>query len=137
MVAVSKSGPCSVIYRPPAASVSGSGGHNATFAVACIAASMFRLDEAGIMEILREYHERCQPPWTERELLHKAQDAGVPQSPLETDCPAPARPEPRPAGVPRGTFRPRCAFCFCLARRVERATVRGATDCARVSKGVS
>jgi hypothetical protein len=43
--------------------------------VACFAASMFRLDEAGIMYILREYNERCQPPWTERELLHKAQDA--------------------------------------------------------------
>ena len=55
--------------------LSGSWRHNATFTVFCIAASMFRLDEAGIMEILREYTERCQPPWTKRELLHNAQDA--------------------------------------------------------------
>jgi hypothetical protein len=62
------------VAKMPAA-VSGQGGHNATFAVACVAAGTFGLDEAGIMEILLEYNQRCEPPWTERELLHKAQDA--------------------------------------------------------------
>jgi len=56
--------------------ISGSGGHNATWAAALVLAQGFGLAEERVFEILRsEYNPRCQPPWTEAELRHKAADA--------------------------------------------------------------
>lgn len=61
------------VAKMPAA-VSGNGGHAQTFAVACSLAR-FGLGEEGILALLREYNQQCQPPWTERELRHKARSA--------------------------------------------------------------
>ena len=58
---------------PPA--ISGQGGHNRTFHVACLLVLGFALTEAEAMAVMGEYNARCQPPWTNRELMHKVQDA--------------------------------------------------------------
>ena len=57
--------------------VSGDGGHNQTFSVACALIHGFALDEADALTILCEYNSRCSPPWTERELIHKLQSAST------------------------------------------------------------
>jgi hypothetical protein len=58
---------------PPA--ISGQGGHNTTFALACELARR-GLQAEGILRVLmNDYNGRCQPPWTEAELQHKAEDA--------------------------------------------------------------
>jgi hypothetical protein len=54
--------------------VSGAGGHNATFRVACLLVR-FNLLEAQTWALLCEWNTRCQPPWSERELRHKLDDA--------------------------------------------------------------
>ncbi len=51
--------------------ISGSAGHNATLDVVRVCKG-FALDEAQTLDVLREFNERCQPPWSERELKHKA-----------------------------------------------------------------
>ena len=57
---------------PPA--ISGQGGHNATFRAACWVVR-FGLGDGDAMILLREFNQRCQPPWTEKELAHKLRDA--------------------------------------------------------------
>ena len=57
------------------AAVSGSGGHDATFAVACALVHGFALSEGDAMAILQEYNQRCAPPWSERELAYKLRSA--------------------------------------------------------------
>ena len=59
---------------PPA--ISGSGGHNALFAVARVLIHGFDLPEDDAWQILIEYNARCIPPWSERELRHKLSAAG-------------------------------------------------------------
>lgn len=55
--------------------VSGQGGHDATFKVACALVNGFALGEADAMAILSEYNRTCQPPWNEKELRHKIESA--------------------------------------------------------------
>lgn len=56
--------------------VSGQHGHDATFSAACALARGFDLDEETTFRLLRdEYNSRCQPPWKDKELRHKAQQA--------------------------------------------------------------
>ena len=55
--------------------VSGQGGHNETFKLACRLTSLFALNESELIEILTEYNDRCAPPWSAKELKHKARDA--------------------------------------------------------------
>jgi hypothetical protein len=56
--------------------ISGSGGHTATFRVAQVLIRKFELSEAQALEILRrQYNPRCQPPWSQRELVHKIRQA--------------------------------------------------------------
>jgi hypothetical protein len=58
---------------PPA--ISGAGGHDATYSVAC---SLWRMldDESAVWAGLLEYNAtRCQPAWSEKELRHKMSDA--------------------------------------------------------------
>lgn len=62
------------IDKMPAA-VSGNGGHDATFRVAVVLARDFALDEDTVIEILTEYSQRCDPPWTSAEIKHKAKQA--------------------------------------------------------------
>ena len=56
--------------------ISGSGGHDALFAVASVLIHGFDLPEADAWQILIEYNARCQPPWSEKELKHKAAQTG-------------------------------------------------------------
>lgn len=55
--------------------VSGQSGHNATFRVACVLVQGFDLSPAEAYPLMAEYSQRCKPPWTEREIEHKLQDA--------------------------------------------------------------
>jgi len=65
-----------IARMPPA--ISGAGGHGATWAVAIQLARGFALSEEATFRILRdEYNPRCQPPWSERELRHKAKQAAA------------------------------------------------------------
>lgn len=63
-----------VAKLPPA--ISGSNGHGATFHAACVLVLGFGLPETEALEILRDFNQRCQPQWSEKELLHKVQSAG-------------------------------------------------------------
>ena len=59
---------------PPA--ISGQGGHNAAYAAATVLVHGFGLATEEALDLLRkEYNPRCQPPWSEKELLHKVTDA--------------------------------------------------------------
>lgn len=55
--------------------VSGQSGHNTTFRTACILVLGFMLQREQALILLREWNQTCQPPWTERELEHKVDDA--------------------------------------------------------------
>jgi hypothetical protein len=57
------------------AAVSGSGGHNATFAVACMLMHGYALTQAEAMSVMQDYNIRCQPAWSERDLLYKLNSA--------------------------------------------------------------
>lgn len=56
--------------------VSGSGGHNQTYAAATAMVHGFGLDpEVAYRLLWQEYNPRCEPPWDEKELRHKVDDA--------------------------------------------------------------
>lgn len=57
------------------ASVSGQGGHNAAFHAACVLVMGFGLNRTEAMILMSEFNQRCQPPWSERELEHKVDSA--------------------------------------------------------------
>ncbi|MBN2291802.1 MAG: AAA family ATPase [Pirellulales bacterium] len=78
-----------ITTMPPA--ISGSGGHNQTFAVACVLVIGFGLEEDDALMLLREYNDRCEPPWSEKELQHKIKSAG--QQPGERGYLLNARPQ--------------------------------------------
>lgn len=63
----------SYIERVPGA-VAGDRGHDTTFTVACTCVR-FDLPDEQAMELLREYNQRCSPPWSEKELVHKLRSA--------------------------------------------------------------
>src|SRR5687768_708337 len=58
---------------PPA--ISGQGGHDQTFSVACALVNGFALEPNQALDVLGEYNQRCQPPWSDKELTHKIQTA--------------------------------------------------------------
>lgn len=61
---------------PPA--ISGQGGHNATYAAATALVHGFGLAEAEALALLQtQFNPRCQPPWTEKELIHKVTEAAA------------------------------------------------------------
>jgi hypothetical protein len=55
--------------------ISGQGGHNQTFRVACRLYNGWGLSEAETLRWLQRYNERCVPAWSLAELRHKASDA--------------------------------------------------------------
>jgi hypothetical protein len=55
--------------------ISGQGGHQATFDVAVALIHGFDIDDAPAWQILSEFNQRCDPPWSDRELQHKLADA--------------------------------------------------------------
>lgn len=62
---------------PPA--ISGQGGHNQTFSLACALYNGFALPESEVLEWLKMYNSRCQPPWSDKELEHKTKSASSAQ----------------------------------------------------------
>jgi hypothetical protein len=58
---------------PPA--ISGQGGHNQTIYAAGKLIRGFGLERAQAHGLLREWNQSCQPPWSEKELAHKIDDA--------------------------------------------------------------
>lgn len=55
--------------------ISGQHGHTRTLEAALKVAAVCELGEAETLEALREYGARCVPPWSEKELRHKASEA--------------------------------------------------------------
>ena len=56
--------------------VSGNGGHDQTWSAALAVVRGFSLTPEVAFDLLaREYNPRCTPPWTEKELRHKVEDA--------------------------------------------------------------
>lgn len=65
-----------IARMPPA--ISGSQGHKATFDVAVALACGFSLSEDATFRVLwNDYNPRCQPPWSEPALRHKAKGAAA------------------------------------------------------------
>ena len=64
---------------PPA--ISGKGGHDRTFEVACRLVRGFDLSPQDALPLLREWNQQCEPPWTEEELKHKLEEADAVQEP--------------------------------------------------------
>jgi len=59
---------------PP--TVSGQAGHNQTFAVTQALVNGFCLEPETALRLLQEhYNQRCEPPWSEKELQHKVDSA--------------------------------------------------------------
>ena len=59
---------------PPA--ISGQGGHGRTYAAATALVHGFELEpEAALRMLLERYNPRCEPPWSEKQLRHKVDDA--------------------------------------------------------------
>jgi replicative DNA helicase len=57
------------------AAVSGQNGHKATFHAACVLVLGFCLQLESAYRLLCEFNERCQPPWSEKELRRKVDEA--------------------------------------------------------------
>lgn len=58
------------------AAISGHGGHNLTYAAATALVHGFALSPEEALALLQnEFNPRCQPPWSDKELLHKVTDA--------------------------------------------------------------
>jgi hypothetical protein len=55
--------------------ISGQRGHDRTFRVACVLIQKFGLTTEQAWPLFLEWNQQCEPPWSERELLHKLQDA--------------------------------------------------------------
>ena len=58
------------------AAMSGSGGHAATFRVACALVHGFALNEGDALSVMMDFNQRCAPKWSERELRYKLNSAG-------------------------------------------------------------
>ena len=54
------------------AAVAGSGGHKQTFKVACVLYNGWALSEKETLAWLKIYNAKCEPPWSDKELEHKA-----------------------------------------------------------------
>jgi hypothetical protein len=55
--------------------VSGAGGHDKLFRVACVLVQDFGLEASTARTLLDDFNRRCDPPWSPRELDHKIDDA--------------------------------------------------------------
>lgn len=70
------SGARAYLAKLPAA-VAGQGGHPATYRAASILANGFDLPWSDAWSLLQEFNARCSPPWEEKDLRHKLNDAYV------------------------------------------------------------
>jgi hypothetical protein len=55
--------------------IAGKGGDKLTFYVACILAEKFKLSYDDMFDLMLEYNERCEPPWSKDEIIHKIECA--------------------------------------------------------------
>lgn len=55
--------------------VSGQDGHGTTFKAACALVLGFDLSTGDALGLLHEWNQGCQPPWSDRDLKHKVDDA--------------------------------------------------------------
>lgn len=55
--------------------ISGNGGHNRAFYAACKIGPGFNLTVEQTLAVLAPWNQRCDPPWSDAELLHKVEDA--------------------------------------------------------------
>jgi hypothetical protein len=55
--------------------IAGMRGHDRTFRVACVLTIKFGLTLEQAWPLFIEWNGQCEPPWSEKELLHKLQDA--------------------------------------------------------------
>ena len=62
------------LQRVPGA-ISGQGGHNQTFKAACVLVHGFDLGQTEALILMSEWNGTCEPPWTEKELIHKVESA--------------------------------------------------------------
>jgi hypothetical protein len=62
------------VSRMPSA-IAGQGGHDALYRVAVVIFHGFGLDDSDGWDVICEYSARCDPPWSEKELNHKINDA--------------------------------------------------------------
>jgi hypothetical protein len=58
------------------AGVSGNGGHDATFKAAVALVHGFALEKSKAWPLLVEFNTRCDPPWSNQQLLHKLESVG-------------------------------------------------------------
>ena len=57
-------------------SISGQSGHNKAFAAACALVKGFELTDSESLRLLQtEFNPRCQPPWSDKDLQHKVNQA--------------------------------------------------------------
>lgn len=56
-------------------SISGNKGHNAAFKTACKVGPGFNLSRDETLQLMRRFNQRCEPPWSEKELAHKVDEA--------------------------------------------------------------
>ena len=91
--------------------ISGSGGHDATFAVARKLVQDFGLNDSEAWTILVNYSARCRPPWSEKELQHKLDSARAAHTahPIEDRPPPPGSYRSPPASGYRPTPEPAAA----------------------------
>jgi P4 family phage/plasmid primase-like protien len=80
--------------------VSGEYGHNRTFHVACVLVRDFCLTQEAALPLLREWNQKCEPPWTEKELDHKLDGAIKKEGPRGRLLAATNRPPDQPLAVP-------------------------------------
>ena len=91
--------------------ISGQRGHDATFHVACVLVHGFALAEADALSLLKEFNQRCSPPWNEGDLRHKINSAAntahlLPRGHLLgseaiNGCPVSSKPMPPPPPKPK------------------------------------
>lgn len=55
--------------------ISGQGGHNHTFQLACMLIHGLKLADDQATQVLQEWNSTCQPPWSQKELQHKIKQA--------------------------------------------------------------
>ena len=80
--------------------VSGSGGHAATFRACRILVNDYNLSLDAAWPILLTFNARCEPPWNEKELRRKLEDAARrPKGNYGTDK-SQGRKKPEPAALP-------------------------------------
>jgi hypothetical protein len=95
--------------------VSGAGGHDQTFFVACRLVNGFALSEQDALIYLTDYNQRCEPQWTEAELAHKVKEASkvshkLPRGHMlegsfsKSDFTAPKAPPITPKALPPATY---------------------------------